>query len=235
MSSVMEKKFIDVLNCDDNVVTISTLNGKGYTFEPGSVEEPCVIPIPPEEIMYMNSTCSAFKNGVLRFRPEEQNEIFKAIGIKGDDVLFIEDIDDTILNPTVENLQRMIDIKDGAQFERIRGRFYRMTNAGEDLSTKVKRLIDERYKELRAGKRNSELSVVPAAKSAPADVQAELETAKNQMAEMQKQMQAMMAQMQSIMMAGAQPVAQDSSAEKTTVKRGRKKVEAEKAEVVPAE
>lgn len=51
MSSVMEKKFIDVLNCDDNVVTISSLNGKGYTFEPGSVEEPCVIPIPPEEIM----------------------------------------------------------------------------------------------------------------------------------------------------------------------------------------
>lgn len=29
MSSVMEKKFIDVLNCDDNVVTISSLNGKG--------------------------------------------------------------------------------------------------------------------------------------------------------------------------------------------------------------
>lgn len=50
MSSVMEKKFIDVLNCDDNVVTISSLNGKGYTFEPGSVEEPCVIPIPPEKL-----------------------------------------------------------------------------------------------------------------------------------------------------------------------------------------
>lgn len=233
MSSVMEKKFIDVLNCDDNVVTISSLNGKGYTFEPGSVEEPCVIPIPPEEIMYMNSTCSAFKNGVLRFRPEEQNEVFKAIGVKGDDVLFVEDIDEAILNPTVENLQRMIDIKDGAQFERIRGRFYRMTNAGEDLSTKVKRLIDERYKELRAGKRNSELSVVPATK--PVDtVQAELEAAKSQLAEMQKQMQAALAQMQS-MMAGAQPVPKDSSAEKAVVKRGRKKAEAEKAEVVPAE
>lgn len=234
MSFVMEKKFIDVLNCDDNVVTISSLNGKGYTFEPGSVENPCVIPIPPEEIMYMNSTCSAFKNGVLRFRPEEQNEIFTAIGIKGDDVMFIEDIDEAILNPTVENLQRMIDIKDGAQFERIRGRFYRMTNAGEDLSTKVKRLIDERYKELRAGKRNSELSVVPATK--PVDnVQAELEAAKNQLAEMQKQMQAALAQMQQ-MMAGAQPVvAQDAPAEKAPVKRGRKKAEAEKAEVVPAE
>ena len=182
----------------------------------------------------MNSVCNAFKNGVLRFRPEEQSELFDALGIKGDNVLFIEDIDDAILNPTIENLQRMIDIKDGAQFERIRGRFYRMTNAGEDLSTKVKRLIDERYKELRAGKRNSELSVVPAAKSAPADVQAELEATKNQMVEMQKQMQAMMAQMQS-MMAGAQPVPKDSSAEKAVVKRGRKKAEAEKAEVVPAE
>lgn len=233
MSSVMEKKFIDVLNCDDNVVTISSLNGKGYTFEPGSVEEPCVIPIPPEEIMYMNSTCSAFKNGVLRFRPEEQNEVFKAIGVKGDDVLFVEDIDEAILNPTVENLQRMIGIKDGAQFERIRGRFYRMTNAGEDLSTKVKRLIDERYKELRAGKRNSELSVVPATKPAN-NVQAELETAKNQMAEMQKQVQALVAQVQA-MMAGAQPIVRDSSAEKSAVKRGRKKAEAEKAEVVPAE
>lgn len=108
-----------------------------------------------------------------------------------------------------------------------------MTNAGEDLSTKVKRLIDERYKELRAGKRNSELSVVPATK--PADnVTAELETAKNQMTEMQKQMQAMMAQVQA-MMAGAQTVAPDNSVKKTTVKRGRKKAEAEKAEVVPAE
>ena len=54
------------------------------------------------------------------------------------------------------------------------------------------------------------------------------------MAEMQKQMQAMMAQMQA-MMAGAQNVASDNSVEKTTVKRGRKKAEAEKAEVVPAE
>lgn len=162
MGSVMEKKFIDVLNCDDNVVTVSSLNNKGYTFEPGNVNEPCVIPVPPEEIQYMNSVCNAFKNGVLRFRPEEQEEIFNALGIKGDSVLFIEDIDDAIINPTVENLQRMIDIKDGAQFERIRGRFYYLTNAGEDLSTKVKRLIDERYKELRAGKRNSELSVVPA-------------------------------------------------------------------------
>ena len=44
----------------------------------------------------------------------------------------------------------------------------------------------------------------------------------------------MMVQMQA-MMAGAQPVVQDSSVEKAVVKRGRKKAEAEKAEVVPAE
>lgn len=231
MSSVMEKKFIDVLNCDDNVVVISSLNNKGYTFEPGNVEEPCVIPIPPEEIQYMNSTSSAFKNGVLRFRPEEQNEIFDALGIKENDVMFVEDIDDAIVNPTVENLQRMIDVKDSAQFERIRGRFYRMTNLGEDLSTKVKRLIDERYKELRAGKRNSELSVVPVTKPVE-NVQAELDLAKSQMAEMQKQMAAMMLQMQGLM---DSQNASDVSTEKTTAKRGRKKSTAEKAEVAPAE
>lgn len=32
MGSVMEKKFIDVLNCDDNVVTVSSLNNKELYF-----------------------------------------------------------------------------------------------------------------------------------------------------------------------------------------------------------
>lgn len=235
MGSVMEKRFIDVLSCEDNVVTIPSLNNKGYTFEPGTVSDPCVIPIPPEEIQYMNSTSTAFKNGVLRFRPEEQEEIYTALGIKKDDMMFIEDIDDALLNPTVENLQHMIDVKSSSQFERIRGRFYQMKNAGEDMSTKVKGIIDGRYEELRAGKLHSDIAVSPVTK--PVDtskVQEELETAKNQMAEMQKQMQAMMAKMQQ-MMAGTHPIAQDSSAKKTAVKRGRKKAEAEKAEVVPAE
>lgn len=230
MSSVMEKRFIDVLSCEDNVVTIPSLNNKGYTFEPGTVNDPCVIPIPPEEIQYMNSTSTAFKNGVLRFRSEEQEDIYTALGIKKDDIMFIEDIDDALLNPTVENLQRMIDVKSSSQFERIRGRFYQMKNAGEDMSTKVKGIIDGRYEELRAGKLHSNIAVSPVAKPVDASkVQEELETAKNQMAEMQKQMQAMMVQMQQ-MMSGAQPAAQAAPA-----KRGRKKAEAEKAEVVPAE
>lgn len=230
MSSVMEKRFIDVLSCEDNVVTIPSLNNKGYTFEPGTVNDPCVIPIPPEEIQYMNSTSTAFKNGVLRFRPDEQEDVYTALGIKKDDIMFIEDIDDALLNPTVENLQRMIDVKNSSQFERIRGRFYQMKNAGEDMSTKVKGIIDGRYEELRAGKLHSDIIVSPVSKPVDASkVQEELENAKNQMTEMQKQMQAMMAQMQQ-MMAGAQPATQANP-----TKRGRKKAEAEKAEVVPAE
>ena len=47
-------------------------------------------------------------------------------------------------------------------------------------------------------------------------------------------MQAALAQMQA-MMSGAQTVVSDNSVEKTTVKRSRKKAEAEEAEVVPAE
>ena len=164
MSSVMEKRFIDVLSCEDNVVTIPSLNNKGYTSEPGTVNDPCVIPIPPEEIQYMNSTSTAFKNGVLRFRPDEQDEIYTVLGIKKDDIMFIEDIDDALLNPTVENLQRMIDVKSSSQFERIRGRFYQMKNAGEDMSTKVKGIIDGRYEELRAGKLHSDTAVSPVTK-----------------------------------------------------------------------
>ena len=58
--SVMDKKYINVLNCEENVVIAPTTNGRCYTFETGSLEEPCVLPIPSEEVRYMNSVSKCF-------------------------------------------------------------------------------------------------------------------------------------------------------------------------------
>ena len=61
--SVMDKKYINVLNCEENVVIAPTTNGRCYTFETGSLEDPCVLPLPTEEVRYMNSVSQCWYQG----------------------------------------------------------------------------------------------------------------------------------------------------------------------------
>lgn len=164
--SLMDRKFIDVLNYNDNVIIVPTTGGRSYKFSPGSVEEPFVYPIVPEDVRYINSSCNVFKNGTLRFREEEANEIYEELGIKNfDAMLFTEDIDGMLLNPTMDNMNRIINITDGGQFERVRGRYYYLINNDYSVEVKVGKIIDERYKELRDGKRHSNISLSPSKNS----------------------------------------------------------------------
>ena len=161
--SVMDKKYINVLNCEENVEIVPTTNGRCYTFEPGSIDEPCVLPIPSEEVRYINSVSKCFKNGVLRFEADEAAEIYEELGIRDpDSIIFMEKIDEMLQNPTTEYMQRIIDIKESSQFERIRGRFYYLTNNGIDIPMKVGKIVEARYKEIIAGKLHSDIQVTPA-------------------------------------------------------------------------
>lgn len=161
--SVMEKRFIDVLNCDDNIVAVRGLNNRGYLFEPGTLEDPFVIPIEPADIKYIHSGSRAFRNGVLRFRAEEQDEIYEALGIAQEQPLFTEQIEDILLNPTAGTLTRLVEIASSGEFERVRRCYYYLVNSGKDISNKVRVLIEKRYEELRAGRLHTALSVTPAA------------------------------------------------------------------------
>ena len=60
--SIMDRKHIDVLSYEPNVVVVPTVNNRSYVFRAAdSFNEPVVIPIPPDEITYINSNCSAFR------------------------------------------------------------------------------------------------------------------------------------------------------------------------------
>lgn len=164
--SVMDKGFIDVLNYNDNVVATNSIDGNGHLFEAGTLDEPFVLPLSPAEIKYINSSSNAFKNGVLRFRDNEAEEIYGALGIKNiSELMFTERIDEMLLDPSAETMQEILDIKNFSQFERIRGRYYYLTNSGADISSKVGRMIEARYKELRSGKIHTNLSIVAPDKS----------------------------------------------------------------------
>lgn len=168
--SVMDSKFLNVYSYEDSVVTVPSLRNGGYSFPVGDEGEPSVIPIPPEEIKYINSVCKVFKNGILRFDANLADEIYEELGIRDtDSILFKENIDEILLNPDAESLKMIVNIKSSAQFERVRGRSCFLINNGHDISNKVIKTIDERYKEIRAGKLTSSIVVSPVKKESKND------------------------------------------------------------------
>lgn len=170
--SVMDRKYINVLNCNDNCVAVQSTNGKGYLFEAGTLDEPFIIPIPSEEIVYINSVSKAFKNGVLRFEEDVAPEVYAELGIhNAENLLIREKIDEMILDPTIDAMKKIVGITDSSQIERIRGRYYNMLNNGVDVSLKVGKVITERYKEIVAGKLHSEIVVSPAEKVSDSEKQ----------------------------------------------------------------
>lgn len=172
--SIADKKFIDVLNYNNNIVVVTGMNDHGHSFAPGDYNSPSVIPMTIEDISYINSRSPVFKDGVLRFRDDEHNEICEYLGIREDDMLFNEWIEDAIRNPDSVKLNKILAITKSAQFERVRGCYYSLLNAGEDLSVKVGRLIEARYDEIYKGKLHTALVVTSNDGSAKSEASSEI-------------------------------------------------------------
>lgn len=215
--SIMDRKHIDVLSYEPNVVVVPTVNNRSYVFRAADgFDDPVVIPIPPDEITYINSNCSAFKSGILRFRDKDKDEMYEELGIKDmSQMLYIEEVDDMLLNPSLDNLTKLVKISDSGQFERVRGRYYWLVNNDYSLENKVGQIIDKRYAELRVGKKKSDIAVTPIKKKEEQAVNAEelLEKQKKELdaqyAEKYAAMEAMMARMEAMLAAsGVTSVAQ---------------------------
>ena len=77
-----------------------------------------------------------------------------------ENILTDEEIRDIILNPTPEGVKKIIAITNPAMFERVRGIFIQLKNTNMyDISMRIATVINERYKELYRGQRNSAIKV----------------------------------------------------------------------------
>jgi hypothetical protein len=114
------------------------------------------------DIIYINSISAVFRNGILRFDPEVETEVYDQLKIRNADQLLTNaEIDEILLNPTLEGLQRIINITDSGAYERVRGRCTMLQNAGSDISTRVKKVVDRRYEELRAKRVKTDIVLTP--------------------------------------------------------------------------
>lgn len=191
---------INVLNYNENRVSVEVAPNKSYSFEPSPDGiTPTVIPMTIDEIRYANNS-SAFKNGTLFFDKTREEEIYKELNIiDWENILTNDNIREIILHPTYDGLSRIVAIRDSAAFERVRAVFHKLKQDNTyDISVRVAQIINARYKELINRKIKSSITLtkkdIPEiANSAEVDeLKAQNAAMQEQMAQMQKLIEQMM-------------------------------------------
>lgn len=195
--AIKDMKTINLLNYNENIVVVSTKHDS-YAIEPATnSEDPTILPLTLDEILYVNGNSAAFKSGILRFPEDIEQEMYEDyLRIPNwKNLLTPKDMEEIILHPTMDGLTKLINVKDVGTFDRIRGVFTRLKNTTDnDISLRVENIIKARGDELRRGIRNTQI-IIKAKDTVSAVSTEEVDTLKEQNAAMQEQM----AQMQKMM------------------------------------
>lgn len=161
-------------------------------------DEPTYESISVDQLQYINSNSNAVRNGLVRFDKNEEDDIYAELGVDKSRIIKNEEIDDIILHPTQEKLQKLLDIVDSSVFDRVVTIHQGLISSGAyDISNRVTMAIEEREKEFRRNilttnikltskveQKNSNDEEVENIKKQNADLQNQL----NQMQEMMKQL-----------------------------------------------
>lgn len=198
--STLDTQNIRVLNYNQNKVFAQSAH-QSYSFNASrDGVTPTIIAMPLSDLQYIASNSNVIRTGWLTFDDEDKEEIFKLLRINNwKEILTIKDIEEILTRPTIEGLQKIINIDSLTYFDRIRNVLYRLNSDGEDITTKVSRIVEQRHKELQNRQRKS--SIVLTQKdtqtyATPDDVKeltAQNAALQSQLDEMKKMMEQMMA------------------------------------------
>lgn len=160
--SKIDLQNITVLNYNENEVFVDS-SKEHYKFNASrDGVTPTMQNIPISELQYICSNTDVIVTGWLTFDDDEKDEIYTALRLPNwREILTNEDISNILTNPTMEGLQRIIDISNLTYFDRVRIVMFRLLNDGVDISSKVKNVVDRRYEELQKRQRVSSIIINP--------------------------------------------------------------------------
>jgi hypothetical protein len=148
---------IIVYNESGSPVCVSTKDAQYSVAGNGS------LPLSFEEIVYINSTSQAFRIGLLFFGSDVEESVYKELKIHDwKSILHDKEIEDILLHPTIDSLNKLLQIQSEAYFERVRGVFTGLKSIGADMSGKVETIISARYSEFRNRKYKSAIQLTKA-------------------------------------------------------------------------
>ena len=198
--SKIDTQNINVLNYNENEVFVDSAK-EHYKFNASrDGKTPSVIPMTLSELQNICSNTDIIITGWLTFDDDVKEEIFKELRIPNwKNILTNEDIENILTHPTLDGLQRIIDIENQTYFDRVRITMFKLINRGVDVTTKVSRIVEQRYDELRKRQRVSSIILTKkdtqtyATPDEVKELSAQNAALQNQLNEMKKMMEQMMA------------------------------------------
>lgn len=150
-----------LLNYCSSPVAVST-RYDSFLIPGGTEAEPGSLPFTIDEIAVINSNSQALRIGMLWPEPEFREEIYEEIRVPAwQTILTDREIRDILLNPTLDGMQKLLSIENDAYFERIRGIYMGLINAGADISNKVATMMEARRQEFAKNQRKTKIVLTP--------------------------------------------------------------------------
>ena len=175
IETIKSRRYIRIYNHSGSSIGIPLYVSDNRTIKDGLIKgarngKPGYVDVTWDDICYMNDTTSVIKDGAVRFDKEDEKAIYEELAILDwESILFDETIEDIILHPTMEKLQKLIDTDDLLTVEKMRSKLHYLINAGADISMKTIEVINGRWKEFRRNQRVSNITLVPIKASKSAD------------------------------------------------------------------
>ena len=160
--SIKENLAIKLYNYNPFVLSVTT-NIRTYQLDPCyDMEIPTFATVTYAELDYFNSVSSALRNGMIVIDESVRDEVYEALHIiDTDKILFNEDIEEILIHPTREGLEKIISNTDESVFNRANGIYVGLINNGEhDISNRVTNIITMRRDEIRRGMLKTQIQLV---------------------------------------------------------------------------
>lgn len=225
--SKIDTQNINVLNYNENEVFVDS-SKEHYKFNASrDGKTPSVIPISLSELQNICSNTDIIVTGWLTFDDDVKAEIFKELRIANwKDILSNEDIADILTNPTIEGLKKIINIENQTYFDRVRIIMFKLMKQGVDITTKVSRIVEKRYEELRNRQRKSSIVLTKKdtnkAYATPDEVKelsAKNAALQSQLDEMKKMMEQMMSMQNNSGIISSENINKETTVADTTQKK----------------
>ena len=160
--SIKENVSIPIFNYNESNICIPT-NVSTHLLPPAIDGVPSVDYLSFAEINYINGISDCFRTGLVRFDDNDKEEIYKALNIANwEDILTNNEIREILLNPTIEGLQKIIDITNVSIFDRIKTIFVSLKeNTDNDISNRVIKIMETREQEFKRGIYKSQIVLKP--------------------------------------------------------------------------
>lgn len=140
---------------------IASTNSETYVFEPCSTDNPIILPMSLGEVKEIHSKSRIFADGWLSFEDDVKLDIYKYLKIRnGEDILNQIEIMHCIIDGTKNDVEKLINIKSKGYFERVYGVYGALKQSNMyDISMRVAKAIEYRYKELQRGIINTQIEL----------------------------------------------------------------------------